>query len=91
LTLAGGSPLAAVALVLIGLFLLGRGHQAARRRGLLSSTFWLTFREFAGYRARSLYPLLLYVLGLAVLLAGILLAISWLIGFYAGRFGRPLL
>jgi hypothetical protein len=90
LTLAGGSPLAAVALVLIGLFLLARGHQAARRRGLLSSTFWLTFREFAGYRARSLYPLLLSVLGLAVLLAGILLAISWLIGFYAGRFGRPL-
>ena len=90
MTLAGASPLAAVVLVLIGLFLLGRGHQAARRRGLLSSTFWLTFREFAGYRARSLYPLLLYVLGLAVLLGGILLAISWLIGFYAGRFGHPL-
>ncbi len=90
MTLAAGSPLAAAALVLIGLFLLGRGHQAARRRGLLSSTFWLTFREFAGYRARRLYPLLLYVLGLAVLLAGILLAISWLIGFYAGRFGHPL-
>jgi len=90
LTLAAGSPLAAAALVLFGLFLLGRGHQAARRRGLLSSTFWLTFREFAGYRARRLYPLLLYVLGLAVLLAGILLAISWLIGFYAGRFGHPL-
>ncbi|HLB77403.1 MAG TPA: hypothetical protein VJO72_10245, partial [Candidatus Dormibacteraeota bacterium] len=66
MTLTGASPLAAAALVLMGLFLLGRGHQAARRRGLLSSTFWLTFREFAGYRARSLYPLLLYVLGLAV-------------------------
>ncbi len=90
MTLAGASPLAALVLVLIGLFLLGRGHQAARRRGLLSSTFWLTFREFAGYRARSLYPLLLYVVGLAVLLAGILLAIRWLIGFYAGRFGHPL-
>ncbi len=90
MSLAGGSALAAVALVLIGLFLLAKGHQAARRRGLLSTTFWLTFREFAGYRARSLYPLLLYVLGLAVLLAGILLAINWLIGFYAGRFGRPL-
>ena len=90
MTLATGSPLVAAALVLIGLFLLARGHQAARRRGLLSSTFWLTFREFAGYRARSLYPLLLYVLGLAVLFAGILLAISWLIGFYAGRFGHPL-
>lgn len=81
--------MAAAALVLIGLFLLGRGHQAARRRGLLSSTFWLTFREFAGYRARSLYPLILYVLGLAALFAGVLMAISWLIGFYAGRFGHP--
>jgi hypothetical protein len=89
LSLSGRSPLAAFLLVLIGLFVISRGHLAARRRGLLSSTFWLTFREFAGYRARSLYPLILYVVGLAILLAGILTAITWLMGFYAARFGHP--
>jgi hypothetical protein len=89
LSVAAGSPLAALILVLIGFFLISRGHLAARRRGLLSSTFWLTFREFAGYRARSLYPLILYVVGLAALLAGILNAITWLMGFYAARFGHP--
>lgn len=89
MTLAGASPLAAPALLLIGLVLLSRGHLAARRRGLLSSTFWLTFREFAGYRARSLYPLILYVLGLVALLAGIWAAGSWLMAFYAARFGHP--
>ena len=89
MTLAGAPPLAAFALLLIGLVLLSRGHLAARRRGLLSSTFWLTFREFAGYRARSLYPLILYVLGLLALLAGVLTALSWLMAFYAARFGHP--
>ncbi len=73
----------------MGLFLLRRGHRAARRRGLLDSTFWLTFREFAGYRARSLYPLILYVVGLAAVLAGFLVALGWLTGFYAARFGHP--
>lgn len=89
MSLSAGSPLAALILVLIGLFLISRGHLAARQRGLLSSTFWLTFREFAGYRARSLYPLILYVVGLAALLVGILTAIAWLMGFYADRFGHP--
>lgn len=89
LTFAVPSIPGAVVLVLIGLFLLSRGHLAARRRGLLSSTFWLSFREFAGYRTRSLYPLILYVVGLAALLAGVATAIRWLLAFYAARFGHP--
>lgn len=89
MTVTGPSLLPAAVLFPVGLFFLSRGHRAARRRGLLSSSFWLTFREFAGYRTRSLYPLILYVMGLAAVVAGILLAISWLIGFYASRFGRP--
>lgn len=87
--MANPSPLAALILVLLGLFLLSRGHLAARRRGLLSSTFWLTFREFAGYRARSLSPIILYVSGLAAVLAGLAVALGWLMAFYAARFGHP--
>jgi hypothetical protein len=73
----------------VGLILLSRGHLEARRRGLLNSTFWLTFKDFAAYRARQLTPLILYVLGLASVVAGLIMGLAWLLGFYAARFGHP--
>jgi hypothetical protein len=77
-----------VAVSLCGLGLVAAGWRSMRRHGLHTSTFWLSFTRFAGYRIKRLY-------GPALALAGILL-IGWggslvyraVLAFYAARLGR---
>jgi hypothetical protein len=77
-----------IAVTAAGLGILGLGLRSARRHGVLTPTFWQTFRSYAGYRIKHLY-------GLGVAAGGILL-IAWggsllyqsILAFYSARLGH---
>src|SRR5438128_2494927 len=61
-----------------------------RRAGLLSGAFWLTFPEFARYRRKRLWPVLLALPGGILVIWGLVLLFQWLLAYYADRLGHPL-
>ena len=80
----------AVALCLVGVVLLRIAVAEGRRVGLLSGAFWLTFPEFARYRRKRLWPVLLALAGGILLIWGLVLLFQWLLAYYADRLGHPL-
>ena len=79
-----------VALCLVGVVLLRIALRQGRRAALFSSTFWVTFREFARYRRKRLWPAGLGVAGAILLIWGLVLLFQWLLAYYAARLGHPL-
>ena len=77
-------------LCLAGLTLLRIALRQARRVALFSSAFWATFREFAPYRLKRLWPAPLGLAGAILLIWGLVLLFSWLLAYYAARLGHPL-
>ena len=75
---------------LAGVLLLRIALNAGRRVALFSSTFWLTLPQFARYRAKRLWPLLLGLAGLILLIWGLVFLFRWLLAYYAARLGHPL-
>ena len=78
-------------LLCLGGFLLAEfGLAAGRRRQVFSGSFWLTFREYARYRIKRVWPLLTVAAGLILLIWGLVFLFQWILAFYAARFGHPL-
>jgi hypothetical protein len=86
----GSMVIRALALCLGGLFLLSIALRQARRAALFSTAFWVTFREFARYRIKRLWPAPLGVAGAILLIWGLVLLFQWLLAYYAARLGHPL-
>ena len=82
--------IAGLALSVAGFVLLRIALSMGRREGLLTSTFWLTFPEFARYRLRRLWPAPLGLAGAILLIWGLVLLFQWLLAYYAARLGHPL-
>ena len=86
-----GSFVATLATLILALAGLTAGLQLARRRGILSLTFWQTFRQYPGYRLKhSLAPAALLLSGSFFLGAGGINLYLWLRAFYLARLGHPL-
>jgi hypothetical protein len=79
-----------LALSLTGLVLLRIALLMGRRAALFSSAFWATFREFARYRLKRLWPAPLGVAGAILLIWGLVLLFQWVLAYYAARLGHPL-
>jgi hypothetical protein len=77
-------------LVLLGSIVLRLSLAGARRSGLLTSSFWLTFWQFAPYRLKRLLSLPVALGGLILLIWGGVLLFSWIQAYYAARLGHPL-
>ena len=77
-------------LCLAGWVLLQIAIRAGRRDALFSTTFWLTFSEFARYRVRRLWPAGLGLAGLILLIWGLIFLFRWLLAYYDARLGHPL-
>jgi hypothetical protein len=77
-------------LCLVGFLVLRLAVRAAMRGGLLTSSFWLTFSEFARYRLKRLWPLAAGLAGLILLIWGLFLLFEWLLAYYDARLGHPL-
>jgi|ERR671931_480341 hypothetical protein len=87
---AGAAELAlGLALLLTGGSTLIYGLYSARRRGLFTSSFWLTFGSFAAYRSKQLVSLAFTVAGLILLIWGARLVIRFVLAYYAARLGHP--
>ena len=80
-----------LALCLAGLILLRFAIAAGRRAALFTSAFWITFREFARYRRKRLWPAAPGVAGAILLIWGLVLLFQWLLAYYAARLGHPLI
>lgn len=79
-----------LALSLIGAFVLRVAIRRGRQTALFSSTFWLTFPEFARYRLKRLWPAPLAAAGVILLIWGLVFLFRWLLAYYAARLGHPL-
>ena len=79
-----------VALCLLSFVLLRIAAREGRRAGLFSSAFWITFPEFARYRRKRVWPVLLALAGGILLIWGLVLLFQWLLAYYADRLGHPL-
>jgi hypothetical protein len=79
-----------LALSLAGVFLLRFGLEQGRRAGLFSSAFWATFPEYARYRLKQLWPVVLGLAGAILLIWGLVLLFQWILAYYAARLGHPL-
>jgi hypothetical protein len=77
-------------LSLAGFLLLRISHSAARRRGLLTASFWLTFPEYRRYRLKRLWPIGPAAAGIILLIWGLVFVFQGILAFYAARLGRPL-
>jgi hypothetical protein len=77
-------------LLLSGGILLSFALRRGRRFGLLSISFWATFREYPRYRVRRLWPLAPALGGLILLMYGVFSLFNWILEFYASRLGHPL-
>ena len=80
----------ALALSLTGVILLRFALQQGRRGGLFSSAFWATFPEYARYRLKRLWPVVLGLAGAILLIWGLVLLFQWILAYYAARLGHPL-
>jgi hypothetical protein len=65
-----------------------RSMRRLRRAGAFGSLYWRSFRQFAGYRLRSLRPLGATLVGLTLLAAGLVAVYAGLTSFYSTRLGR---
>jgi hypothetical protein len=79
-----------LALCLLGFALLRIAVRQGRRNGLLSTTFWITFPEFARYRRKRVWPALLALAGAILSIWGLILVFQWILAYYAARLGHPL-
>jgi hypothetical protein len=81
-----------VALLLLsaGAFTLRLGLRAARRQGLLSRSFWVTFPRYPRYRVRRIWPAPVGFAGLILLMYGAVSLFQWVLSYYAARLGHPL-
>jgi hypothetical protein len=87
---AGAAELAlGLILLLSGAATLLYGVYSARRRGLFTSSFWLTFGSFAAYRSKQLVSLLFTAAGLILLIWGARLLVRFVLAYYAARLGHP--
>jgi hypothetical protein len=77
-------------LCLGGFVLLRIAIREAQRVALFSAEFWLTFRQYARYRVRRLWPAGLGLAGLILLIWGLVFLFRWLLAYYAARLGHPL-
>jgi hypothetical protein len=80
----------ALTLSLTGSLLLRIALREGRRAALFSTAFWATFREFARYRLKRLWPALLGLAGAILLIWGLVLLFQWLLAYYAARLGHVL-
>lgn len=80
----------AVLLLFGGALLLRQALRNARRFGLLSHSFWATFRQYGRYRLRRLWPAPVGLAGLILLMYGAVSLFQWVLAYYAGRLGHPL-
>gem|GEM_PF-2475215 len=78
---------AGILLVAGGLLLVSRSLQQLRRSGAFSSLYWASFGRYAGYRLRSLRPLVGTLLGVAMVATGLGALYLGTVGFYAVRLG----
>ena len=78
------------ALCLTGGVLLRIAVREGRRSALFSSTFWITFPEYARYRMKRLWPAAFGLAGAILLIGGLVLLFQWLLAYYAARLGHPL-
>lgn len=85
------APLFIFALLLLGagLLLIRTALRAARRYGLLTASFWATFRQYPRYRIRRVWPAPLGVAGLILVISGAVYLMQWLLAYYAVRLGHP--
>lgn len=65
-----------------------RSMRRLHRAGAFGSLYWRSFRQFAGYRLRSLRPLGATVVGLILLAAGLVAVYAGLTSFYGTRLGH---
>lgn len=72
-------------LTVFGGLVLVRALRRLQRAGALGSLYWRSFRHFAGYRLRSLRPLGIGLVGLALLGAGLLALYLGMTSFYGDR------
>ena len=72
-----------------GIVLLRIALRQGRRAGLFSSAFWMTFPEFARYRLKQLWPVLVGLGGAILLIWGLVLLFQWVLAYYAARLGHP--
>lgn len=79
-----------VLLCLGGFLLLRMGLAGARRGALLDATFWRTFRQYASYRIRRIWPVVPGLAGLILFIWGLILLFQWILAYYADRLGHPL-
>ena len=79
------------ALCLVGIVLLRIAIGEGRRTALFTSAFWITFREFARYRRKRLWPAAQGVAGAILFIWGVVLLFQWLLSYYAARLGHPLI
>jgi hypothetical protein len=76
--------------LILALLALTEGFRQARKRGILTASFWQTFAEYPGYRVRHLLtPAALVLSGTFFLGAGGINLFLWLRAFYAARLGHP--
>jgi hypothetical protein len=80
----------AFGLCLLGVVLLRIAVRQGRRSGLFSRAFWITFPQFARYRRKRVWPVLLALGGGILLIWGLVLLFQWLLAYYAARLGHPL-
>ena len=89
----GGSGLVlilALGLCLAGFVLIRIALRQGERAALFSSSFWITFPEFARYRLKRLWPAGLGLAGAILLIWGLVLLFQWVLAYYAARLGHPL-
>jgi hypothetical protein len=77
-------------LCLAGFVLLRISLSAARRQGLLTTAFWLTFPEYRRYRLKRIWPIGPAAAGIILLIWGLVFVFQGILAFYAARLGRPL-
>lgn len=76
-------------LVGFGALLLFRALNRLQRAGAFGSLYWRSFRHFPGYRLRSLRPLGIAIVGVALLCAGCLVLYVGVTSFYGDRLYHP--
>ena len=80
----------ALGLSFAGFALLRIALRQGRRDALFSTTFWVTFPQFARYRLRRLGPAAVGLAGAILLIWGLVLLFRSVLAYYAARLGHPL-
>jgi hypothetical protein len=83
-----GGLLEPAGLLLLGGIIFRAAWIRARRNGLLGSTFWESFFQFAPYRLKRLGSVAMGALGAFLLIWGCGLLFAWVRAYYAARLGH---